>query len=77
MPLGSFQPGQSGLQCSRKAEPAARFLTALGGITATCGFTYVSCLFLPENLMSFFAGVIGIMNIVILPFLFIRNINFD
>lgn len=69
--------GSHGLQCSRKAEPAARFLTALGGIAATCGFTSVSYLFLPENLMLFFAGVIGIMNIVILPFLFIRNINFD
>lgn len=65
--------GSSILKHIGKAEPAAPFLTALGGATAACGFTFLSCLFLPEKLMLIFASVICTMNIFILPFIFIKK----
>ncbi|ESR56160.1 hypothetical protein CICLE_v10019845mg [Citrus x clementina] len=65
--------GSSILKHIGKSEPAAPFLTALGGVAAACGFTFLSCLFLPQKLMLIFAGVICIMNIFILPFLFIKK----
>ncbi|KAL9436841.1 hypothetical protein AB3S75_022814 [Citrus x aurantiifolia] len=65
--------GSSILKHIGKSEPAAPFLTALGGVAAACGFTFLSCLFLPQKLMLICAGVICIMNIFILPFLFIKK----
>lgn len=65
--------GSSILKHIGKSEPTAPFLTALGSVAAACGFTFLSCLFLPQKLMLIFAGVVCIMNIFILPFLFIKK----
>lgn len=63
--------GSSVLKYIGKAEQTAPFLTAVGCVAAACGFTSVSCLFLPDKLRLIFACVACVMNILVLPFLFI------